>query len=61
MHTVGIWDETVIRDGAVGMTRQLFGDDHPATRLAEDIGLFFPFVIYPAQMRLPEGTEIRPL
>ena len=58
MHTVGIWDENVIRDGVLALTRQLFGDDHPATKLAEDIGQLLPFIVYPAQMCLPDGTEI---
>jgi hypothetical protein len=61
LHTVGIWEEEQIHDGILALARQLFGDDHPATRLAEDIGLFFPFIIYPAQMLLPDGTEIEPL
>jgi hypothetical protein len=58
MHTVGIWDENRIHDGILELTVQLFGEDHPATKLAEDMGRFFPFIIYPAQMPLPEGTKI---
>ena len=61
LHTVGIWDEKVIREGVLAMTRQLFGDDHPATKLAEDIGRLLPFIVYPEQMSLPDGTEIEPL
>jgi hypothetical protein len=61
LHTVGIWDEMVIREGVLAMTSQLFGDDHPATKLAEDIGQLLPFIIYPAQMCLPDGTEIMSL
>jgi hypothetical protein len=61
LHTVGIWDDKMIHEGVIAMTRQLFGDDHPATKLAEDIGQLLPFIVYPAQMRLPDGTEIEPL
>jgi hypothetical protein len=61
LHTVGLWDEKQIHEGILALTRQLFGEDHPATKLAEDIGQFFPFIIYPAQMSLPDGTKIEPL
>jgi len=61
LHTVGIWDEKMIHEGVLVMTRQLFGDDHPASKLAEDLGQFLPFIIYPTQMRLPEGTKIEPV
>ncbi len=58
MHTFGIWDEKEIREGALAMIRQLFGDDHPATKLAEGIEQLLPFVIYPTQMSLPKGTKM---
>jgi hypothetical protein len=61
LHTVGIWDDKMIHEGVIAMTRQLFGDDHPATKLAEDIGQLLPFIVYPAQMRLPDGTAIEKL
>jgi hypothetical protein len=61
LHTVGIWDENVIHEGILTMTRRLFGDDHPATKIAEDIGRLLPFIVYPAQMPLPDGIEIEPL
>ena len=61
LHTVGIWDEKIIHEGVLVMTRQLFGGDYPATKLAEDIGQLLPFIVYPAQMRLPDGIEIEPL
>jgi len=58
LHTIGFWDEKETRDKVLEITRPLFGDDHPATKLAEDIHQFLPFVTYPAPMKLPEGTEI---
>jgi hypothetical protein len=58
LHTVGIWNEKTIHEGVLATTRQLFGDDHPATKLAEDVRQLFPYITYPIQMRLPEGTEI---
>lgn len=61
LHTVGIWDETVIRDGILALTGQLFGVDHQTTKLAEDFDRLLPFVVFPAQMRLPEGIEMKPL
>ncbi len=61
LHTVGIWDEVVIRDGILALTRQLFGDDHPTTKLAEDFERLLPFIVFPAQMRLPDGIEVETL
>jgi hypothetical protein len=58
LHTVGIWDEKETCERVLAITKPLFGDDHPATKLAEDIGQLLPLMIYPIQMRLPEGTEI---
>jgi hypothetical protein len=61
LHTVGIWDEKIIHEGIVAMTKQLFGNEHPVTKLAEDVVQLLPFVVYPPQMSLPEGTKIEPL
>ena len=60
LHTVGIWDEKTIHEGIVATTRQLFGEENPATKLAEDFAQLVPFVVYPPQMSLPEGTKIEP-
>lgn len=61
LHTVGIWDEIVIHDGILALTRQLFGDDHPATKLAKNFEQLIPFIVFPAQMRLTDGIEVKPL
>jgi hypothetical protein len=61
LHTFGIWDEKETTEGGLAMIRQVFGDEHPATKLAEDIEHQIPFVTYPKQMSLPPGKEIEPL
>ncbi len=61
LHTVGIWDEKETHERVLAITKPLFGDDHPTTKMAEDIGQLLPLIIHPSQMRLPEGTEIEPL
>jgi hypothetical protein len=59
LHTVGIWDEVVIRDGILSLAKQLFGDDDPSTRLAEDFERLLPFIVFPPKMHLPDGIDIK--
>ena len=58
LHTVGLVEEDQVVPRAIAITRPLFGEEHLATKLAEDISLLLPFVHYPVRMRLPEGTRI---
>jgi len=61
LHTVGIWDEKETQERVLAITKPLFGDDHPVTRLAEEIAQLLPFIAYPTQMRLPDDVEIQQL
>jgi hypothetical protein len=47
LHTLGIIDERKTRSKAVEISRKLFGDDHPTTKMAEDISKFFDYIVYP--------------
>lgn len=58
LHTVGLVEEDQVVPWAIAITRPLFGEEHLATKLAEDISHLLPFVRYPVGMRLPEGTKI---
>lgn len=58
IHTVGYMDEALTRRRALEISERLFGKEHPATRMAADIGQFFPYITYaiptepPADMNL---------
>lgn len=58
VHTIGIVDEVDTRQRVLSITRALFGEDHLATKVAEDIRRFLPFITYPTSLSLPEGVEI---
>ncbi|MFQ6106328.1 MAG: hypothetical protein ACE5QF_01885 [Thermoplasmata archaeon] len=53
LHTIGIIDERRTRQEAVGISRRLFGPDHPATKMAEDITEFFDYIVYPVYGWIP--------
>lgn len=46
VHAVGYMDEALTRQRSLEISKALFGDDHLATRMAEDIGQFFPLLTY---------------
>jgi hypothetical protein len=58
LHTVGLGSEGETRKKVLEITRPLLGDDHPATKMAEDIRQYFSFIVYPSRMPMPEGIEI---
>lgn len=58
LHTVGLVDEDGTRKRTLDITRSLFGADHLATKIAEDIGKYLPYITYPVRRPLPEGTQI---
>ncbi len=47
LHTVGFLDEAACRRMTLDVSRRLFGEDHPATRMAVDTRAFFPSLVYP--------------
>jgi hypothetical protein len=58
IHTIGVLNEKETRDLALKITLPLFGAEHLATKFAEDMSQFLPFITYPLPMRLPEGVKI---
>lgn len=61
VHTIGIVEQVDTRDRVLAIARTLFGEHHLVTKLAEDIKTYLPFVTYPTDLRLPEGTAIEPV
>ncbi len=47
LHTLGYLDESVVRQKVYGICRDIFGEEHPATRLAADTTPFFKNLVYP--------------
>jgi hypothetical protein len=61
VHTIGIGEEVDTRKRVLDITLALFGEEHLATLLAQDIRKYLPFVAYPTTTSLPEGTRVEPL
>lgn len=47
LHSLGYLDENAVRRKVHDICRDIFGEEHPATRLAEDTTLFFKNLVYP--------------
>lgn len=47
LHSLGYIDEASTRKLSHAICRELFGDEHLATRISEDITKFFPYILYP--------------
>lgn len=58
LHSVGYIDELRCRQKVFDLSRQLFGDDHPVTRIAADVSKFFPNLVYPDAAWQPEELRI---
>ncbi|HXZ23409.1 MAG TPA: hypothetical protein VEH08_01605 [Methanomassiliicoccales archaeon] len=58
LHTIGIVEEELTQERVKEISLRLFGPEHLVTKLAEDITQFLPFIRYPFELPLPEGTEI---
>lgn len=58
LHSLGFLDERVVREKVIAVTRELFGNDHPATLIAEDTVRFFPNLVYPGILWQPEEISI---
>lgn len=58
LHSVGYIDEATCRGKVYEISRQLFGDRHPVTRIAEDVTKFFPNLVYPDVAWQPEELRI---
>jgi hypothetical protein len=58
LHSVGYIDEGQCRQKVYEISGQLFGADHPVTRIAEDVTKFFPSLVYPDAAWQPEELRI---
>jgi hypothetical protein len=58
IHAVGYMDEALTARKALEISVALFGADHMATKMAQDIGQFFPMLTYPVPTQAPEGANI---
>lgn len=58
LHSLGYLDEERVRQMALDISQELFGKDHPATRIAADPMAFFPNLVYPSVNWQPEDVSI---
>jgi len=58
LHTLGYLDENQVRRMVYEISDELFGQRHPATRIAKDTRRFFPNLVYPDLAWQPEGLDI---
>ncbi|MBI0583571.1 MAG: hypothetical protein ISF22_05020 [Methanomassiliicoccus sp.] len=58
IHTVGYMDEALTRRRALEISDRLFGKDHLATKMAADIGQFFPYLTYALPQEPPEDLDM---
>ncbi len=60
IHSLGCLDEGEVRTRVHQITREALGDDHPATRLAENAADFIKHLAYPDVIWKPddEGLEL---
>lgn len=58
LHSLGFLDEQQVREMALDISRHIFGEDHPATRIAADPMSFFPNLVYPSVNWQPENVNI---
>jgi len=58
LHSLGYLDEEHVRQMALDISLELFGMDHPATRIAANPMAFFPNLVYPSVNWQPEDVNI---
>jgi len=60
IHSLGCLDEDEVRMRVIQITKQALGEEHPATRLAENAGDFIKHLAYPDVIWKPEdeGLEL---
>lgn len=55
LHTLGYMSESGVRQMAFEITRDVFGKEHLATKIAEDTTLFFRNLVYPDAAWQPDN------
>lgn len=58
LHSLGYLDEGTVRRQVYDICRDIFGEEHPATRLAQDATLFFKNLVYPDAAWKADDTKL---
>jgi hypothetical protein len=59
MHSLGYLSERVVRQRVHAITKNAFGDEHPATLLAANTERFIPHLAYPNVSWQPKDLKIK--
>ncbi len=57
IHSLGYIEEERTRKLVYWLSREIFGEDHLVTRMADDISKFFPNLTYPTRGYFPRNLE----
>ncbi len=58
LHTLGYLSESGVRQMAHEITKQVFGEEHLATKIAKDTTLFFKNLVYPNAAWQPDDMNL---
>ncbi len=58
LHTLGYLDEGGVREMVIEITRNVFGEEHLATRIAADTAQFFKNLVYPGAAWQPDEMNM---
>ncbi len=58
LHTLGYLSESGVRQMAYEITREVFGEEHLATKMAKDTTLFFKNFVYPNAAWQPDDMNL---
>jgi hypothetical protein len=58
LHTLGYLSESGVRLMVLQITREVFGDEHLATKIAEDTNVFFKNLVYPDAAWQPDDMKM---
>lgn len=59
LHSIGILEEARTRAVTYQISKELFGEDHLATKMAEDISKFLPNLTYPGVDYKPNAKDFK--
>ncbi len=58
LHTLGYLSESGVRQMAHEITKQVFGEEHLATKIAKDTTIFFKNLVYPNAAWQPDDMNL---
>ncbi|MCX9026200.1 MAG: hypothetical protein OIN85_08920 [Candidatus Methanoperedens sp.] len=58
LHTLGYLSESGVRQMAHEITKQVFGEEHLATKIAKDTTMFFKNLVYPNATWQPDDMNL---